>query len=209
MKKSRTLEIDRQKWNMGVAICISFLIAVFVGAVVSNVISSEKVAIMGEELKTFFSGIFENGEEIRPSFSAIFMKYAKYVFLIWLGGWFPFGIILSGGILMFRGASLGFTAAMLMKEFGMRGVIATVFTILPQNLLLIPTYLFITWAAISFSIDRGTKKIGKAGLKRERTKKSTEYAIFFSGAVICLALVSLLEISVLPYFMKIAAVILK
>ncbi len=209
MKKSRVFEIDRKKWMMGIIICLTFLFAVLVGAVVSNFISSEKTSLLGEELKSFFSTISQEGEVARPNFSSVFLKYAKYVFLIWLGGWLPFGVLLSEGILMFRGASLGFTSAMLMKEFGIRGAVATVFAILPQNLILIPIYLFITWTAISFSMDRGIKKVGKAGLRRERTKKTTEYGIFFSGAVVCLALVSLLEVYVLPYFMKIAAVMLK
>lgn len=207
-RKKIDFQIEKKRLIMAGIICLSFLCAVLIGAIISNCMKSEQVSLLGGELQAFFSQISENGMGEKPKFTGVFLKYFKYIFLIWFGGWIPFGIFLSGGILMFRGVSLGFTTAMLMKEFGLKGMVAAIFAILPQNFLLIPVYLAITWIAISFSLERGVKYIGKAGLKRERNRRATEYSILFCIAIVCVALASLVEVWILPHFMKVAASIL-
>ena len=101
-------------------VCLSFLLGTIGGAVAANLAGRS-----GEEtLVRFLQEHLTAGGD--SSFWYTFWKYMKYDLLIWAGGWLSMGVFISGCVCLFRGISLGFTAAMLMASYGGKGVLKAV-----------------------------------------------------------------------------------
>ena len=130
-------------------VCLSFLLGTVGGAVAANLAGRS-----GEEtLVRFLQEHLTAGGD--SSFWYTFWKYMKYDLLIWAGGWLSMGVFISGCVCLFRGISLGFTAAMLMASYGGKGVWLTILGILPQKLLLIPAYVAMTTVAVYYLFASG------------------------------------------------------
>ncbi len=100
-------------------------------------------------------------------FISAYIQQLKSIALIWFLGLTVIGIPLILGVVLVRGFSLGFTVGFLVQEKAGAGVIISILSILPQNLVYFP--LIIAWAliAINFSVyivkgrDRGGLPLAK------------------------------------------------
>ncbi|NLX03036.1 MAG: stage II sporulation protein M [Syntrophomonadaceae bacterium] len=90
-----------------------------------------------------------SGQEILV---AAFLKQLKATVLLWFLGLTVIGFPLILGFIWFRGFSLGFTVSFLLHDRAGAGILITIISILPQNIIYIP--LFLAWSvmAINFSI---------------------------------------------------------
>lgn len=178
--RQKKRKIDRQVQKILGIVCLSFLLGAIGGAVAANLLPT------GEQgrLSLFLQGLLE--EQKAASFPALFWKYLKYDILIWLGGWMQLGLLLAGGAFLFRSIAVGFTSAMMMTTYGVKGIFLAVTSYLPQNLLLIPAYLLMMTASIYYLLS-WQEEGGKRTLKRERQRKQTEYCILFGISVVLLA----------------------
>jgi len=107
------------------------------------------------------------------------------------------GLFLSGAAFLLRSISLGFASAMLMVTYGVKGVWGAMLSILPQNIILIPAYIFTMCAAIYYLLD-WNEGHGKRGLKRERRRKQTEYCILFLASIALIAIGAGIEVALYP-----------
>ncbi len=189
----RTKNDKRQM--MAITICLFFLLSTMVGAMLANGLSLEEVNHLQSSLEALF-------QKEQNSFLSVFFKYLKYDVLIWLGGCFYYGAILSAGILAFRGISLGYTTSVLFRTYGAKGIFPVICSMLPQNLILLPIYFFMTWIAFCFLLKQKSGQYGKGALKREITRRWTEYIILFVGSVLAVILASLIEIYVSEWLLS-------
>jgi stage II sporulation protein M len=183
--------LDKRGQKIIIIVCLSFLVGVMGGAIAANV--------MGTDAKSELITWMKDGTQIQQagSFTAVFWKYVKYDIVIWLGGWLQLGLFLSGTAFLLRSISLGFASAMMMVTYGVKGLGGAMFAILPQNIILIPAYIFIMCAAIYYLL--GWKEgNGKRGLKRERRRKQTEYCIIFLASIILVAVGAGIEVALYP-----------
>ena len=160
--------IDRQVQKIIGIVCLSFLLGALGGAVAANLMPAAEQG----ELSLFLQGAAERVEI--PSFGSLFWKYLKYDLIIWLGGWMQMGLFFSGAAFLFRSVAVGFTSAMMMTAYGVKGILMALTTFLPQNLLLIPAYILMMSAALYYMLhwqEEGTKRT----LRREKRRKQTEY----------------------------------
>lgn len=178
MKKK--YRIDRQVQKILSIVCLSFLLGAMGGALAANLLPSAEQG----ELSLFLQGMEERTEI--PSFGALFWKYLKYDLIIWLGGWMQMGLFLSGAAFLFRSVALGFTSAMMMTAYGVKGILMAAVSFLPQNLLLIPAYILMMSAALYYMLH-WQEEGGKRALKREHRRRQTEYCILFGVSVLLLA----------------------
>ena len=146
------------------------------GALAANLLPMEEK----EELAHFLQ-VAEELSEI-PSFWALFWKYLKYDILIWLGGWLQMGIFLSGAAFLFRSISLGFTSAMMMTVYGVKGIWKVTTSFLPQNILLIPAYVLMMSAAFYYMLH-WKEDMAKRAWRREKKRRQAEYCILFGVSV--------------------------
>ena len=187
-------KIDKRQM-MAITICLFFLLSTMVGAMLANGLSLEEVNHLQSSLEALF-------QKEQNSFLSVFFKYLKYDVLIWLGGCFYYGAILSAGILAFRGISLGYTTSVLFRTYGAKGIFPVICSMLPQNLILLPIYFFMTWIAFCFLLEQKSGQYGKGALKREITRRWTEYIILFVGSVLAVILASLIEIYVSEWLLS-------
>ncbi len=188
--KKRKQGIDKRLLRIMGVVCLSFLLGVLGGALLANLLSGTARA----ELTSFLQGALTEGSEV--GFWSIFLKYFKYDLLIWLGGWVPLGIFLSGAAFLFRGAAVGFTSAILFTTYGRRGVWIAASSLLPQNLLLIPTYILIMTASVYY-LTSWNEQGGKRALKRERRRKQAEYSLLLLVSMVMLAVAAGMERAIL------------
>ena len=83
---------------------------------------------------------------------AVFVNQVKTIFVIWFLGLTVIGLPLILGLIFVRGLSLGFTISFLIHEKAGAGIIMTLLSILPQNLVYIPLIIFWSVMAMNFSI---------------------------------------------------------
>jgi len=184
----RKINKQEKRQMMVLMICLFFLFSVAAGAILANGISIEEVHTMQGDIENLFQ------KQTEKNFLSVFLKYLKYDVLIWVGGCFCYGAVLSAGTLAFRGVSLGYTAAVVFRAYGAKGIFVVICSMLPQNLILLPIYFLMTWFAYCFLMEQKRGQIGKGALKREQTRIWTEYTILLWGSVVAIAIASLTEI---------------
>lgn len=171
-------------------ICLFFLFSVTAGAILANGVSIEEVHTIQNDIEN----LFQNQQQTEKNFLSVFLKYLKYDVLIWVGGCFCYGAALSAATLAFRGVSLGYTAAVVFRAYGTKGIFVVICSMLPQNLILVPVYFLMTWFAYCFLMEQKRGQIGKGALKREQTRIWTEYAILLCSSVVIIAIASFIEL---------------
>ena len=182
-QKRRT---DKQLQRIIGIVCLSFLLGTAGGALLANLLPQGQQG----QLSSFLQQALADGDEI--SFAAIFWKYLKYDIIIWLGGWMQLGLFFAGAAFLFRSVCVGFTSAMMMAAYGMKGVLLSATAFLPQNLLLIPCYILMMSACVYYLLS-WQEEGGKRTLQREKRRKQLEYCILFGGSVLLLAAASGVE----------------
>lgn len=178
--------IDKRWLRILGVVCLSFLVSTMGGALLANLLQDSA----RQELMDFLDAALAGQEE--SGFWSIFWKYLKYDILIWLGGWLSLGVFLSGAVFFLRSISVGFTSAMLMLTYGAEGLSIAALKCLPQNIFLIPTYIFIMAASIYY-LSAWKEEGGKRGLKRERRRKQLEYCILLAGSMVFLVIAAGVE----------------
>lgn len=185
MRKAKRRTDRRLQRIIGI-VCLSFLCGTAGGALLANLLSAEQQGTLSVFLEQTLAGTNTS------TYGSIFLKYLKYDLIIWLGGLMQLGLFFSGAAFLFRSICVGFTSAMMMTAYGMKGIFLSAVSFLPQNLLLIPAYLLMMSAALYYALsspEQGEKRI----LKREKKRKQTEYCILFGISVLLLAAASGIE----------------
>lgn len=187
----RNKRLDKRGQKIIYIVCLSFLCGVIGGAIAAN--------LMGSGAQLEFASMIQGAADAEETitFGMVFWKYLKYDIAIWFGGWLSMGLFLSGTVFLLRGISLGFASAMMMVTYGVKGVWSAAFAILPQNIVLIPTYIFTMCAAIYY-ILAWKEGNGKRALKREQRRKQTEYCILFLTSAIFIAIGAGIEVAIYP-----------
>lgn len=196
---------QNQKGNtLLILVCVCLLIGVVFGAIGANRLDSAGMEGIGQYLETFFAsfGLEENSGQGMPE---IVWKYGKYTAIIWGLGLLPVGAIFILGVLIFKGMAYGFTSAVLIKQYGGKGIAIAAASYLPQNLILVPLYIFMAYIGIQYVIYRYTFLPPKARLKREKQKRLTEYVIILAAAFLATTLAAAIELYITPFFMNLVS----
>ncbi len=101
--------------------------------------------------------------------------HVKPIIWIWLSGFFPFFMFVSGFVVWYKGVFFGFAAGMFLKFYGGRGMLLILSTLMPQYLLFLPALiLFAYFCGQSFQ----NRTIYKEGLIKY-------LLLFVIGLVVC------------------------
>lgn len=162
------------RWQMVLMIVsICFFVGIVTGASSSAAMEYEQRA----RLAGYTSSFSQNS-----GFLYNFVKHGKYIAAMWLAGFLSCGtaviLVVIFGIGIFYGFSASFTAAQ-------SGILTVVTDILPQNVILIPLYIFTAVWSISFVLNKFSNNGPKSRIKRERYKHLKEHIIILA---LCMAL---------------------
>ena len=106
-----------------------------------------------------------------------FLSYILPLFVVWILAFTKKYKFISGFIVFFKGTSLGFVSSFLLQTYAFWGLAYIIILYLPQNLLLVPLYIFL------------------AATKKQNT---TEYILLLAFVVCVVFFISLYDIFVLP-----------
>lgn len=130
---------------------------------------------------------------------SIFFNQAKTVLLIWFLGLTVIGWPLILANVLVRGLSLGFTISFLIREKAGAGIIMTLLSIVPQNLVYMPLIIFWSVMAMNFSIYL------LRGRDDARMSLGRSLIIYTSLLLICILIVlagSLVEAYLSPWLLS-------
>ncbi|WP_062198434.1 stage II sporulation protein M [Massilibacterium senegalense] len=142
---------------------ILFVMGVMFGAIIVNSLTFEQKKDLYGYLTRFF-GQVSDGQLVSAQDIWIqgIIHYSKYIGLIWLLGLSVIGLPILLILLFLKGVMIGFTVGFLVNQMGLYGFFLSFASIIPQNILLIPTIILITTMALSFSLTLIKQQLGKS-----------------------------------------------
>lgn len=174
---------------------------VIFGAIVVNSLSFSQKNDLYAYLSLFF-GQVQKGEFAHSNdmFIHTFVHYIKYIGLMWLLGLSIIGLPVVFILLFIKGLVVGFTVGFLVSQMGFNGFLLSFVTILPQNIVLIPVFIIIATAAISFSL-RLWRQVTKR-VHQSMAHYFVRYGMVLLFVGIFIVIVSVYEAFLSPAIMK-------
>lgn len=182
-------------------VSVLFIMGVIFGALLVNALSFEQRQDITRYLGSFFYTI-DQGTDIdgKQSLQQAFSMHIKWMILIWILGLSVIGLPLILILDFLKGVLVGFTVGYLVGQLSWKGMMFALVSVAPQNLIIIPSIIVCSVAAISFSLFLIKNRV----LQR----KGTVSQPFMSYTLTTLSLIGLLlgvsvfEAYVSPLLMK-------
>lgn len=181
---------------------VLFLIGVIFGAIIVNSLSFSQKDDLYYYLSRFFGQVV-NGEFANSTlmFKQSFMHYAKYVGLMWILGLSIIGLPIILILLFLKGIVVGFTVGFLVNQMGWYGFLLSFVSVLPQNFILVPAFIFLGAAAVSFSLKMIRQQFVKK-INDPIFPHFVRYTFLMAGVLLIIGLASTFEAYISPSLMK-------
>ncbi|BAB05245.1 stage II sporulation protein M [Halalkalibacterium halodurans] len=132
---------------------VLFLVGIVFGAIVVNSLSITQKHDLYMYLQQFFGQVSDGHVATSTEmFKQSFSHYAKYFGLMWILGLSIIGLPVILVLLFLKGVVIGFTVGFLVSQMGMNGFFLSFVSVLPQNLILVPAFIIIGTASVSFCL---------------------------------------------------------
>ncbi len=182
-----------------------FLMGVIFGAIVVNSLSFTQKEDLYFYLGKFFSEI--QGGKIASSeelFRQSFLHNVKYLGLIWLLGISIIGLPLIFVLLFMKGIVVGFSVGFLVNQMQWDGFLLSFVSVLPQNIIIIPAFIFVGTISASFSITLIRKIFMKqpSPFQTQMLPMLTKYIVFFVLSIGVITVAASIEAYVSPGLME-------
>ncbi|MGG0716616.1 stage II sporulation protein M [Robertmurraya massiliosenegalensis] len=206
MKKKKYQDIVsnhfREHSSIYLFVVVLFLMGVIFGAIVVNSLSLTQKEDLFYYLSQFF-GQVSDGKVAEPYDLLLqsFFHNSKFVGLMWILGVSIIGLPVILVLLFIKGMVVGFTVGFLVNQMKWNGFLLSFVSILPQNLIIIPIFIFGATLSVAFSIKmirrQFMKKMGQPVLPL-----LGRYVLAYLGALVILILAASVEAYVSPALMK-------
>ncbi len=151
-------------FNLFTYLFVILIIGLIIGPILLNVIPLEQKNELVVYLNSFLDGL-KKDILFEQDIMKIIWNEIKYILILWIAGLSVIGIPLILFLVFFKGVVLGFTIAFILKELGIKGILLTGVTILPQNLIIIPVIIITSMIGILYSISLISHKQKKFDFK--------------------------------------------
>jgi len=128
-----------------------------------------------------------------------FLNQAKSILAIWFLGLTIIGMPLILGVVFLKGFSLGFTISFLVQERAVSGILISILSILPQNLVYIPLVIIWSVVAVNFSINIAR---GKARSALSLWRGLISYSLLMLIFLFIVIMGALIEAYLAPWFLS-------
>ncbi|SKC72417.1 stage II sporulation protein M [Maledivibacter halophilus] len=182
-------------------VLLFFMIGISAGAFMSKALTETENKELIGYLRDFFSIVDSKAIDNFSILKQSLLNNFQTGIIIWVLGVTVIGIPFILLLIGLRGFIIGFTVGFFVKQMGLKGVIFSLVSILPQNILIVPATIFIGVLGISFSLM----------LIRSKTRKNKQYNIvnqfFLYSTVIAVVHIvitvgCLVEAYISPFFIK-------
>lgn len=127
-------------------------LGILAGAMAVSLLPEAEKNNLSESLNIFFDGVSLRSVSSLDMFVSVWWLHLKTLLLVWLLGFTIIGVPFIVFILFMRGFVIGFTVGFLVQNFFLRGLAVALTAVLPHNLIVLPIYLTVCCAAVSFSL---------------------------------------------------------
>lgn len=182
-------------------VLLFFMIGISSGAFMSKALTETENKELIVYLKNFFSIVDSKAIDNFSILKQSLLNNFQTGIIIWVLGVTVIGIPLILLLIGVRGFIIGFTVGFFVKQMGLKGVIFSLVSILPQNILIVPATIFTGVLGISFSLM----------LIKKRNRKNKQYNVvnqfFLYSTIIAIvhiviAIGCLVEAYISPFFIK-------
>jgi len=150
LKKRIKDHINKNRWQY-ILVTIFFLLGMLMG--------DYQVSVLEGGVRSHLSGLVDNylQENIAQNlpgyqiFNQAFLLQTKTIALMWFLGLTVIGLPLILAVIFLRGLALGFTLGFLFEEKASTGVLISLMTIMPQNLVYVP--FLVIWAVMTMNFS--------------------------------------------------------
>ncbi len=184
-----------------IIIILCLLIGISVGGFTVKIIDTNHKQELVSYLRGFF-GLFHN-DSIKSSdiFSQSLRNNFQLLVLCYILGISIIGIIGIFFVIAFKGFVMGFTVGLLMEQFRFKGCLLFLLGVLPQNLIIISTFIIASALSSSFAlmfIKNRSDKTKQTNIYKEFLTYTAAYLIFGISIIIAVSI----ETVISPIFIK-------
>lgn len=192
---------DYFRRNIGLYI---FVFLILIAGVVAGSISVNLLPeYQREDILNYIYSFLANAKNISVDASEVFLislsNNLKTLLFIVISGITIIGFPLILGLIFFRGFILGFTVGFLIGGLGFQGLLMSILSILPQNLIIIPSLVSIAVAGIIFAT---TVIKNRRNFYEGQSQLFTSYLLYNLMFGILLVFSSLIEGYISPILIK-------
>ncbi|MBS4539969.1 stage II sporulation protein M [Clostridium sp. D2Q-11] len=182
-------------------VTVILMIGISAGVITIKILSESQRG----ELHSFISNFFSNIDSQKID-NVSLLKYSifnnlKTTLVIWILGLIILGVPITLGIVLFRGFTIGFTIGFMINDFGFKGLMLALLTLIPQNIFIIPGIIIISSSSISYSINFIKRR--KKNKKESLFKETFGFSFFILITCLCFIIGGIVEAYITPYLMKI------
>lgn len=176
---------------------IIFIIGVIIGAIFINSLEMDNKLRISSYFSWIFTSINEQEYNSFDVFRKSLISNIRITLIIWILGLFTIGIFIIPLIIAWKGTAIGFTVGFLVKEFGFKGFVFSLTSLLPHYIIILPGFIAIGSVGISYSI-RNRKYRGKKAYQRDLR----DYSILLFLLFIIIFFGCLIEGFFIPFILK-------
>ncbi len=190
----------KNKWQILIVI-LSLILGTLVGAYISVSMDFQSAEALDGYINNFVSAYNLQNLELFGVFKFSVYSSIKATLLMWVSGLWIGLLPITALQIGAKGYKLGFSTAILVKRFGVKGAILAITSALPQLVIFIPLFVFYAVFNINFAFFQRHKRTStiSARTKNEVYIKNLIYLLIMIGASF---LVALLDAYVIPLILK-------
>ena len=184
-------------------IIVLFVMGIIFGAIIVNSLSLAQKEDLFYYLNHFFGQVADGktgpAEEL---LKLSFFHNVKFIGLMWVLGISIIGFPLILILLFLKGVVVGFSVGFLVNQMGWHGLLLAFVTLMPQNLLFIPVYIFIAVISTAFSIKLIRKIFIRQGFSFQIVPEFARYFMSYIAAMAIITFAASIEAYIAPTLMK-------
>lgn len=186
----------KNQLSLYVFVSVLFVVGVIFGALMVNALTLEQQQELAQDVDQYVQLMNDGiGSGAAHSFWDRFFFHSKWLLLLWLLGITVVGIPGVLALNFLKGALVGFSVGTLINQYAWKGVLFSLVSIAPQNMIAVPAMVIMSAAAISFSmfVIKNRLLMQKGELAPQLgsfTSTAILMLIFFAGAALFEAYIS-------------------
>lgn len=176
------------------------LIGICIGAFWVGIMSYETKDVLRSYINSFFVFLSTYPLDANLIFKTSIKNNIIPIVILFFVSMTYLGVILAPLYITFRGFCLGFSIAFLTESFGKKGFLFTLISLLPQNIIYIPTVIFACFVSMEFSLKMLRYK--KEKFYENKNKQIITYFTYDLLIIIFLITASVIEAYITPIFIN-------
>lgn len=188
------------------AIAVCFMAGTICGAIKANLLNADVFKNMSTSISVYLSNLASLNFDKSQIFVECLVKYGKTLLIICFLAFIPPTAFIGLLLIFAKGMSVGFTTALLARQFGADGFFYACLLYLPQNLIVVGVYFLAAFNSLNIAVDYindfkyGRRPVLKTfDASNPSFNRITENGVYVLMGLACIVLASMIEIFVIPW----------